>query len=74
MALLICLRSFLTVVTNSTAELTQLKIDNDVLKVQISKLQDLLSTNLCNMEAIAGNLSSKPGVVSYKDARVSNQH
>jgi len=26
------------------------------------------------VEALAGNLSSKPGVVSYKDARISNQH
>lgn len=50
---LICLRSFLTMVTNSTAELTQLKIDNAVLKGQISELQDLLSTKPCNVEAVA---------------------
>jgi len=51
--LLISLRSFLTTLTNSTVELTQLKIDNAVLKGQISELQDLLSTKPCNMKAVA---------------------
>lgn len=60
-------------VTNSTAELTQLKIDKAVLKVHNSEQQDFLSTKPCHMEAVAGNLSYKPCVVSYKDSRVSNK-
>jgi hypothetical protein len=60
-------------VTNSTAELTQLKVDNAVLKVQISELQ-VLSTKTCNMEAVDRSLSHKLDVMSYKDVRVSNQH
>ena len=41
----------LAVVTNLTAEVTQLKSDNAVLEVQICELQDLLSTKSCHMEA-----------------------
>jgi hypothetical protein len=62
----------LAVVSNLTAEVTQFKSDNAVLKVQICELQDLLSTKSCHMVAAAS--SSKSGVMSYKDALASNQH
>ena len=64
----------LAVVTKLTAEVTQLRSDNAVLKVQIGELQNLLSTKLCHMEAAAGTSSSQPRVVSYKDALASSQH
>jgi len=58
----------LAMTTNLTAEVTQLKTDNAVLKVHISELQDLLSATSCHMEKAAGTLSSNPCIVSYKDA------
>ena len=39
----------LAMTTNLTAEVTQLKTDYAVLKVQISELQDLLPVGLCHM-------------------------
>ena len=54
----------LAMTTNLTVEVTQLKSDNVVLKVQISELQDLLSVELCHMEEAAGTMSSQPAVMS----------
>jgi len=64
----------LAMTTNLTAEVTQLKTDNAVLKVHISELQDLLSAQLCHMEAAVGTISSQPGIISYKDALAINQY
>jgi regulator of replication initiation timing len=58
----------LAMTANLTAEVTQLKVDNAVLKVQISELQDLLSAELCHMEAAARTMSSQPEVMSCNDA------
>jgi cell division protein FtsB len=65
---------FLLMVTNLTTKVTQLQSDNTVLKAQISKLQDILSTKSCHTEAAAGTLSSKPGAILYKDILACNQH
>jgi hypothetical protein len=64
----------LAMVTNLTAEVTQLRNDNAVLQIQLCELEDLLFTMSCHMEAAAGTSSSQPGVMSYKDALASNQH
>jgi hypothetical protein len=64
----------LAMVTNLTTKVTQLQSDNTVLKAQISELQDILSTKSCHTKPAAGTLSSKAGVMSYKDVLVSNQH
>jgi uncharacterized protein YunC (DUF1805 family) len=64
----------LAMITNLTVEVTQLKSDNAVLKVQISELQDLLSVELCHMEAAAGTMSSQSAVMSYNDALANSQH
>ena len=61
-------------VTNSTAELTQLQIDIAILEFQISEQQKLLSPKPCHMEALAGNLSSKTRRRVIQNARISNQH
>lgn len=66
--------NLLAMVTNLTAEVTQLRSDNAVLQIQICELEDILLTNSCHMEAAAGTSSSPPGVMSYKDALASNQH
>jgi hypothetical protein len=50
--------------TNLTARVTQLKTDNVLLKVQIFELQDLLSAELCHMEAAAGTMSFQPEFMS----------
>jgi hypothetical protein len=64
----------LAMTTNLTFEVSQLKSDNAVLKVQISELQDLLSVELCHMEAAAGTMSSQPAVMSYNDGLAISQH
>jgi hypothetical protein len=64
----------LALATKLTAEFTQLKSDNAVLKFQICEPQDLLPTKSYHMEAATATLSSKPGVMSYKDALASNQN
>jgi hypothetical protein len=64
----------LAMVTNLTAEVSQLKTDNAVLKDQMCELQYLLSAKSCHMNAAAGTSSSKPAGMSYNDAVASNQH
>ena len=64
----------LAMVTNLTAEVTQLRSDNAVLQIQLCELEDLLSTMSCHMEAAAGTSYFQPGVMSYKDAPAINQH
>jgi uncharacterized protein YunC (DUF1805 family) len=64
----------LAMTTNLTAEVTQLKTDNAVFSVQISELQDLLSVELCHVEAAARTMSSQAGVMSYNDALAISQH
>jgi len=66
--------NLLAKVTEVNAEFAQIKSDNAVLKIQICKLRDILSTNSCHMEAAAGTTSSKSGVMSYQDVIASNQH
>jgi hypothetical protein len=64
----------LAMVTNLTAEVTQLRSDNAVLQIQLCELEDLLFTKTCHMEAAAGTFSSQPGFMLYNDALASNQH
>jgi hypothetical protein len=64
----------LAMVTNLTAKATPLQSDKAVLEVQICEMQDLLSAKSCHMEPAVGTSSSKPGIMSYKDALASNQH
>jgi hypothetical protein len=62
----------LAMTTNFTAEVTQLKTDNAVLKVHISELQDLLSALLCHMEAAVETMSFQPGIISCNDSLTIN--
>jgi hypothetical protein len=64
----------LVMVTNLTAEVTQLRNDKAVLQIQLCELENLLFTKSCHMEAASGTSSSQPGLMSYKDALASNQH
>ena len=64
----------LAMVTNLTAEVTQLRNDNAVLQIQLCELEDLLFTKSCHIEAAFGTSSSQPGVMSHKDALANNQH
>jgi hypothetical protein len=63
----------LAMVTNLTAEVSQLKTDKAVLKQQMCELQDLLSAKPCYTYGAAGTSSAKPAAVSYKDAVACNQ-
>ena len=64
----------LVMVTNLTAEVTQLRNDNAVLQIQLCELEDLLFIKSCHIEAAFGTSSSQPGVMSHKDALANNQH
>jgi hypothetical protein len=59
----------LSVVTNLTTE-----VNDAILEVQISNLQDLLTTQSSHMEAAAATVLSKPGILTCKDTPASNQH
>jgi uncharacterized protein YunC (DUF1805 family) len=64
----------LAMTTNLTAEVTQLKTDNAVLKVHVSELQDLLSAQLCHLGAAVGAMSTQPGITSYDSLAINQYH